>query len=52
MDRIVIEVDDNLANHSINDTVGEYLNFLKALRNEVAEKGLTQDALDEILGGE
>jgi len=75
MDRIVIEVDDNLAKawriasekkrkeigNKINvslaqeflkDPAGEYLDFLKTFRNDVAQKGLTQDELDEILKDE
>ncbi|MFP5039591.1 hypothetical protein [Parasediminibacterium sp. JCM 36343] len=75
MERIVIEVDDNLAKawqqstdtkrkafgnkinmalakEFIGDSTQEYLAFLKQLRLEMKQKGLTQAELDKILNDE
>lgn len=43
------KINVSLAQEFLKDPAGEYLDFLKTLRNDVAQKGLTQDELDEIL---
>jgi hypothetical protein len=56
MERIVLEVDDSTANARISSPTQkkekDIIQFLDELREKMAQRGLTQEILDDILKDE